>query len=271
MVNVTQKYIRSGGFAHRVNITAPDVLLIDPAVALTLTTNTTGGSLVAQPYTVAYVGRIDTMGVTNRSASTEITMPPGPATNTITLTLPQLTGCTHYELFCSDQTTSHPLSPYWVGAITEAQRAAGAFIGTYGVVTSPSVLAPAGAVTFGCNGTGLSIADPIFDWSNAFVLPTPTARINCVGKTRADMYVQFEVDDLRQKPDLIAVPFYKTQANDSTFYGGPAVTVASSEMVGGALVQRVCTFDVSACVELLITVGRISGHNAYVNLWVELV
>jgi hypothetical protein len=117
----------------------------------------------------------------------------------------------------------------------------------------------------------MSIAHPIFDWSNAFVLPTPTNIIICTGKTRADIYVQFEVDDLREEPYFIAVPFYKTQAPDSKFYCGPAIPVASPDMVGGSVVRQLGTFDVSACSELLVTIGGISGYNAYADLWVELV
>ena len=266
MVNVTQRDLRSAGFYHRINVTAPDVLLIDPATALTLTTVTTGGHITPDLYTVAYVAGIETMGVTNRSNLTDITVPVGTSTNLVSLAVPQLVGATHYELFFS--TDANPL---WIGVITETQRAAGALIGTYGVATSPSALAAPGEVTFDCIGTGMSIADPIFDWSNAFIIPIPDAVINCVGKSRADIYVQFEVDDLREKPYFIAVPFYKTQNTDNKFYCGPAIPVASPEMVGGSTTRQLGTFDISACTELIVTIGGISGHGAFANLWVELV
>jgi hypothetical protein len=268
MVNVTQKDLRSSGFFHRINVTSPDVVLIDPAVPITITSGATGGSLEGnETYFAAYVGGIAGMGVTNISQIDSIAIGTlATPTGTVTIDVPQLTNVDGYTIFFSKNA-----NPHWVALVSEADRAAGAFIGTYGVVTSPSALAGPGQVTIGCLGTGLSCADPIFVWSNAFVLPTPDARILCAGKTRADVYVQFDVTDLREKPYFIAVPFYKTELADDKFYCGPAIPVASPEMVGGSVVRQLGTFDVSACAELLVTVGGIQGNGAWASMWVELV
>jgi hypothetical protein len=267
MVNVTQRDIRSVGFMHRSNVTSPDVILIDPNAAIVTSTATTGGYLTGNlSYYIAYTAGIAGMGVSNRSIIQEKIVPAGTNTNIITINIPQVTNAHHYQLFFSTDT-----SPLWVGFVNETQRAAGAFIGAYGVTTSPSVLAAPGQVAFGVVGTGLTISDPVFDWSNAFILPTPLTPIICTGKTRADVYVKFTVTDARTKPYFIAVPFYKTEAPDSFFYAGPAVAVSSPDMVGGSVVRQLGTFDVSACQELLITIGGISGQNARADLWVELV
>lgn len=270
MVNVTQRDVRSTGFMHRANVTDPDVILITPTIPIVIETQAVYGQLTPGAYNMGYVARIKGMGVTNRSSVNVITVPIGSLTNTVSMVIPQKVGATHYEAFFSPYVNSGDL-PLWICSITEEQRVNGAFVTAPGVVSSPSIYAAPGRLVFNCIGTGISIGSSIFDWSNAFILPTPDNIIDCVGKTRADLYVLFELDDLRENPYFLAVPFYKTQAPDSKFYSGPTLEVNNYDMVGEAVVNECSSFDVSSCEELLIAVGGLQGKGATVDIWVELV
>lgn len=257
--------VRSVGVLHRSAVVATDKCVV-PTLA-TKSTAATGGTLVNS--TTYYVAVAPGTGFGSAGASNVLSQATGadnPQTHSITLTIPQVVGAEHYDIFASVDA-----APKWIARITEAQRAAGdCQIQTYATVTTGGGNA-AGTILIGTVGTGIQTTNAVFAANNAYVVPTPTAAIVCEGKSYVDLFIELTVTDLRSAPTLALMPLFKSGSTDSAYYCGSSITVPIMNGAIGQSKKMMYRLDILDITDLIIAVGTISGQGASLDIWAEAV
>lgn len=259
--------IRAAGVLHRSAVVATDKCVV-PTLAIK-STSATGGTLVKS--TTYYVAVAPGTGFGCAGASNILSQATGaddPQTHSITLTIPQVVGAEHYDIFASVDA-----APKWIARITEAQRAAGdCQVQTYATVTIGGGNA-SGTILIGTVGTGQQTTAANFSASgnNAYIVPTPTAAIICEGKSYVDLFIDLTVTDLRSAPALTLMPLFKSGAADSAYYCGSPITVPVMNGAIGQSKKMMYRIDVLDITDLIIAVGTISGQGASLDVWAEAV
>jgi hypothetical protein len=251
---------RNGGTLHRSAITSSDKLS-NPATPSGTGVTVSGGSLVsATSYAFAVVAN-NAYGNTLASATVSVT--PGGSFNAVALTITPVTNATSYDLFCSSGTTTSML---WVGRITSTQLTAGnnqiTVSGTIAAGTSAT-----NVVNIACVGTQQAVNSQSFLVNTAYQW-TGLTPIVCTGYSRANIYVQVSLTDLRSAPSLVLAPMFQNQT-DSNYYDGSLITVNISGANGASLRQNF-SMDVDGAANLVFLVDTIAGQVNSVNIWVEL-
>lgn len=259
---------RAAGVAHRAGIAAADTLAIPTLAGANLADNGDGtGSLVASTtYYVATTAR-NAFGCT--PAQTSIASKAtgaGANTKSIRVTQAQVTGAIGYDVFLSVDT-----APKWVGYITEAQRAAGdCEITAVGTVVTGSG-APAGTFDINVVGTGIQTSNAVLANNNAF---TPTnagiVAIDTTGYSKAYVHVKLALTDIRTAPTLNLIPFFLSQAADSTWYAGTLLQLSPLGQAGTPL-EQVFALNVDGAAGLKLLIANITGQGAGASVWIELV
>jgi hypothetical protein len=271
-VNATVVPVRTTGILHRNAVTAAD----------TLAPFTGGEFTAANVVSVAGFLVHDTAyfmtGVpgnrwgptTAPAADTVTTTNDAVDTHCLACTIAQRQGAEWYDLFLSVDAV-----PLHVGRVTEAQRATGCEILAEGVVTAGGA---AGVVNIGCVGTGVAVANTPFESNNAF---TPSAAgitaIDCTGYSKAYVYAQLVVTDLREALYCQLVTFLGNPLVAATWHKVPGyVGIDGTDMdftldhVGDVLCQYgIVNVDGQAAMKVLV--NWIEGHDAAVSVWVQLV
>lgn len=257
--------VRASGVLHRSAVVATDKCIVPTLV--TKTTSPTGGLLVKS--TTYYVAVAPGTSFGSAGASNVLSQATGadnPQTHSITLTIPQVVGAEHYDIFCSVDA-----APKWIARITEAQRAAGDYqVQAYATVTTGGGNA-AGTILLGTVGTGIQTTNAVFAANNAYVVPTPTAAIVCEGKSYVDLFIELTLTDLRSAPTLALMPLFKSGAADSAYYCGSPTTVPVMNGAIGQSKKMMYRIDVLDITDLIIAVGTISGQGASLDVWAEAV
>ena len=263
--SVVDLLVRETGVLHRSAVVATDKCIV-PTLA-TKTTAATGGLLVkATTYYMAVAPgtRFGSAGASN--ILSQATGADNPSTHSITLTIPQVVGAEHYDIFLSVDA-----APKWIARITEAQRAAGDYqIQTYATVIAGGANA-AGTVLIGTVGTGIQTTNATFSANNGYVVPTPTAAIDCHGKSYLDVFVELIVTDLRSAPYLALMPMYKSGEGATDYYCGSPIIVYIMKGTIGQSKRQVFRLDIKGINGIIIAVGTISGQGASCDIWTEAV
>jgi hypothetical protein len=241
---------------HRNGVTTVDKISTPANPALAGVT-VAGGSLVSgTTYYVAVYASNQYGGVMNTTIQNAS---PGGTNNALRVTINQVVGATHYDIFLTaDATPKHVLR------ITESQRAAG------GICTAAETYAAggvAGAIYVGVIGASSSAISSSYPGNNAYI-PANATGIVCTGYTRAHARVKLAVSDLRTVPTLRLVPFFKCNG-DSAFYGCTAQTMVMLTGSGYPLYQDFW-FDVDGADELVILIDSLTGQGAAATVWIEL-
>lgn len=255
--------VRAAGVLHRSAIATADKCVV-PTLA-TKSQSDTGGSLPASTtyYVSAAAGNLfGTAGACN--VLTQATGANAAATHSVLLTVPQVVGATYYDIFFSVDA-----APKWIGRITEAQRAAGDYqIQTYATVTSGGGNA-AGTVLIGTVGTGIQTTNAVYAANNAYITPTPTATIDCNGKSYVDVWIEMTLTDLRSAPSLSLMPIFESGQTPADYFCGSPINVPVMNGSVGQGLKQMYRVDVEDMAELIIAVGTISGQGASVDIWAE--
>jgi len=248
---------RGSVIAHRTAITTADKV---PVITITAADQpATAGSLTAVAHGIG-VAPGNSYGSAGVSALVTVTPT---ADKSIDVTIPQATNAEYYDILLSTSTTA----PLWVARITETQRAAGCAITAVGTVSEGG---SAGVVNVQVVGTGIASTTAPFVANNAYVASGITA-ISCAGKTKAYIYLDFTITDLRSALAIEINPFMQNNDSASTlWFQTEAQSVA---IMGGATGQpnrQVFVVDVNSARNLIVLVGAISGQGASVSITVEL-
>ena len=252
-VTATLTGSRDAGVLHRSAIATVDKV---PTVTITAADSATDGSLTAVAHGIG-VAPGNLYGSAGVSALVTVT----PTVNkSIDVTIPQATGAEYYDIFLSTSTTS----PLWVARVTESQRAAGCAITAVGTV---GLGGSAGVVNVQVVGTGISSVSAVFSQNNAYT-PSSITEIDCTGKLKAIINLKLVVADLRSAPAVNIIPFYKNQVSGD-WHQGQLLSLSPLAGLGQSLYQTF-ELDVSAVEGLVLLISLISGQNASVSIWVDL-
>ena len=273
-VYTAERPLRNPCVLHRTGITAADKLAAfeDADITMANTAEVTGSLTFDTEYfatavpgnrwgpATATVAVPDSVTTANDAANTHV----------VALTIAQRANAEWYEIF-----TSTDAVPLHVGRITEAQRAAGCEILTEGVVTAGGA---AGVVYVGVVGTGVAASAAPFAVNNAF-WPNDAgiAPINCTGYSKAYINVRLSVTDLRSVPSVSLVAFLNNELTDTEWHkmagyvgvDGNALDMDLSAI--GDVLEQFGIVDVSGSDGLVVLVNDIGGHDASVEIWVQLV
>lgn len=267
-IAIIPNYQRDGGVLHRSGLSSPDKLVVSQAALATAAIDTTGSLEASHTYNAAYApgNEFGTAGLSALGA--QATAADATDTKSVDITIPQVVGAAYYDVFLSED-----VAPKWVGRVTEAQRAAGAKITAVGTITSPAAGVAAGKVRVDVIGTGIATSNAVFSKNVAYVLPADGSYIPllCTGRTAVDIYVNFGLDDLRAAPTLELIPLVRSKESSTAWYTRDHVTVLIMAGQVEETKQQVCTIDVLDVYEMIILIGAITGRNATVQLWAEMV
>lgn len=195
------------------------------------------------------------------SAGTSNILTATPTVNkTLDLTIPQATGATYYDVFCSTATTA----PLWVARITEAQRAAGCAITAVGTVGAGGA---AGIVNIRLVGTGIANTNVVFSGNNAYITAGITP-IACAGYKKLVVKVSIALTDLRSAPALNIIPFYSDDGSE--WYAGTSQATNPLASTGYPLYQQF-EIDVDGEANVMVLIGTISGQGATGTVKTQLV
>lgn len=254
---------RNGGVLHRNAITLPDKIVNFVAASITLANVAGVQGFLAFNTTYFMTGvpgnrwgptvpaAIDSLLTTNDAINTHV----------IACTIAQAPGAEWYELFLSVDA-----APKWVARITEAQRAAGGEILTFGNYTAGA--AP-GVINIGVVGTGIQTTNAIFLQNNAYTPATPAA-INCAGYSRAHVMVKLAPADLRSVPSVSVTPFLANQISAADWMQAQVYSPTILNALGGSLLQDLVLPDLDGSTGLVVLVDSIAGQGAACTVWVEL-
>ncbi len=118
------------------------------------------------------------------------------------------------------------------------------------------------------DGDGVATTADPFKANNAYT-PDEVYALDCKGASKAKVYVDVYVTDFRSAPALSFIPFYKKQDADEYAQGIlQAVTLLTAS---GKSLRQVFDLDVDGADGLVLLVDAISGQDASVNFYVELV
>ena len=242
---------------HRTAITTADKV---PAITITAADQPlTAGSLTAVSHGIGV-----TPGNSYGSADVSALVTVTPTVNkSINITIPQSAGAEYYDIFLSTSTTA----PLWVARITEAQRASGCAVTAVATVGAGG---SAGVVNVQVVGTGIASTAAPFVANNAYT-PTGITAIPCSGKTKAYIYLDFSITDLRSVPTIEINPFMQNNDSESIlWFQAEAQSIAIMNGATGQPNRQVFVVDVNSARNLIVLVGAISGQGASVNIIVEL-
>ena len=248
---------RGAVIAHRTAITTADKV---PVITITAADQpATAGSLTAVAHGIG-VAPGNSYGSAGVSALVTVT----PTVNkSIDITIPQATGAEYYEIFVSTSTSS----PQLLARITEEQRATGcAITAAYTVGAGGS----AGVVNIQVVGTGNASTAAPFVANNAYI-PTGVTAVSCAGKTKAYIYLDLTIADLRSAPAIEINPFMQNNDSESTkWFQIESQAIAIMNGATGQPLPQVFVVDVNSARNLIILIGAISGQGASVNITIEL-
>ena len=251
---------RGAVIAHRTAITAADKV---PAITITAADQpaipVSGGTLTAVSHGIG-VAPGNSYGSAGVSALVTVT----PTVNkSIDINIPQVVGAEYYDIFLSTSTTA----PLWVARVTETQRATGCAITAVATVGAGG---SAGVVNVQVVGTGLASTSAPFVANNAYI-PTGITAISCAGKTKAYIYLDLTVTDLRSVPTIEINPFMQNNDSESTkWFQIESQAIAIMNGATGQPLPQVFVVDVNSARNLIVLVGTISGQGTSVNITVEL-
>lgn len=240
---------------HRSAVTAADKVVSPTLVTLADQAGVAGAlTAVAHGAAVAAGNTMGTAGTSNILTAT-------PTVNkTLDLTIPQATGATYYDVFCSTATTA----PLWVARITEAQRAAGCAITAVGTVGAGG---SAGIVNIRLVGTGVANTNAAFAGNNAYITSGITA-IPCGGYKKVIVKTALSLTDVRVAPALNIIPFF---SNDGTTYHAGAAYSTTPLAAAGYPLNEQYEIDVNGEAYFMILVGTLTGTGAAVTITTQLV
>lgn len=198
--------------SYRSAVTAADVIAAPGTVTCT---KQAGGSCTAGTYTI-FVVAINAFGRTtatqgNATVTTETT------NLTVRAAFAQVTGATHYGIYCS----TDGAAAKFVGRITEAQRASGIKLTA---VNTTGAGGTAGAVDIEVPGTGIAVNGGALVQNVAYAIPAATA-IDCSGY----QYVDFDLAYSRTGDSVAAalkvIPMF-LNSRTSTYFAGDVLTIS---------------------------------------------
>lgn len=253
-------YVRDTQATHRSAVNAVDKLVLPTMATLADNDDVVGVMAAATHYaTVAPCNAYGTAGASNVLSNT-------PTENkTADLTVPQVTGATHYDVFYSTDA-----APKWVARITEAQRASGCAITGVGTVTTTDGdgwTKSAGKVNIRLVGTGIQTSNAVYSQNNAYT-PASVTGISTEGYNKIYLDVSLALTDLRSAPALTIVPF--TSSDNSTWYQGEAKQLTVLSTLGACLYQQLA-MDTNGAKYMSFLIGTISGQGAAVTVKYQLV
>jgi len=249
---------RTAVIAHRAAITAVDKV---PTVTITATNSDVGGSLTAVNHGVAVApgNAYGSCGISNIVVVTPA------AGESIDIFIPQAVGAAYYDVLVSPSTTA----PFWVGRITEEQRAAGCTITAIGVVETGGQADSVNVKVVGA-GTGTAVAtSAIYAANNAYVFGA-IETISCVGKTKAYIYTRVAIDNLGAAPSVGIVPFFRKNDTSINWYATDVNLLSVLGGLGGQPLSQVVVVDINAVKELVVLVDVLAGNGTTVDIDVEL-
>jgi hypothetical protein len=253
-------YVRDTQATHRSAVNAVDKLVLPTMATLADNDDVVGVMAASAHYaTVAPCNAYGTAGASNVISNT-------PTENkTADLTVPQVTGATHYDVFYSTDA-----APKWVARITEAQRASGCAITAVGTVTTTDGdgwTKSAGKVNIRLVGTGIQTSNAVYSQNNAYT-PASVTAITTEGYNKIYLDVSLALTDLRSAPALTIVPF--TSSDNATWYQGTSQVVSPLAYLGSCLYQQY-EMDLNGAKYMAFLVGTISGQGAAVTVKYQLV
>jgi hypothetical protein len=271
-VNATVVPVRTTAILHRNGVTAADTLGPFTAGEFTAANvvSVTGFLVHDTAYFMTGIPGNRWGPTTALAADTVTTTNDAVDTHCLACTIAQRQGAEWYDLFLSVDAV-----PLHVGRVTEAQRATGCEILTEGVVTAGGA---AGVVNIGCVGTGVAAGAAPFAVNNAFYpANTGIVAVSCLGYSKAYIYAQLAVTDLRAVPSVTLVAFLGNPLVATTWHkvaGFVGVDGTALDLDLSAVGDVLCQYgivEVNGASALKVLVNTIAGHDAAVSVWVQLV
>lgn len=256
---------RNTGVSHRAAVTAVDKLATPAAPASATGVTVTGGSLVsATTYGIAVVAR-NALGATVGSSTTSAS--PGGSFNAIRVTIAQVAGATDYDIFVTASVTTAML---WAGTISETNRNTGGFkLTAVGAAVAGGGGVGAGTLDVGVVGTGVAVNSAAFASNTAYAWSGLTP-IAAAGYSRAHVFVQMTLTDLRALPTLTLIPMFQSQEGSPQYYAGTPIVLTFGGAAGAAFRQDF-VLDIDGSTNFFLLCDTISGQGASASVWVELV
>lgn len=255
--------VRAAGVLHRSAVVAIDKLAVAGTPTNADAGAIAGGNLNGTYYSAVCAG--NSFGPSGISAaSSSIAIGTG---HLCDVTITPVTGAEFYDVFFGDNNTTHLMH---VGRVPA----------TNGVITAGATLLTAetpgtaggnaeNTIRIGAVGAGLVAAAVQFSQNIAYKVLTPTAAIDCNGKSYVDVFIQLTVTDLRSAPSLSLMPIFKSGQTPAGYFCGSPISVPILNGSVGQSHRQMYRIDVEDVAELIIAVGTISGQGASVDIWAE--
>lgn len=256
---------------HRTNVTALDKLALPTPITQTDQLLGTGSLVPGTTYKYAVTAR-NRWGIVNMPAASVGSRVLGAAKDAIRLAFAQVVGADSYEIFLASvaNSGSSGANPKWAASITEAERASGVKLTTYG---QPVVAgAVAGAIDLAVEGAGLNNNSAPFVGNNAYKPTNVATPIDCTGKSKLHVRVKQTFTPavaFNIGPSASIIPFFQEPLSPSDwFHGQPQFLNLGG--AGGQSFEQEFVLEVDGMAQVVLLVDALSS-GSQLNIWTQAV